>query len=290
MARRRLKSNEYREDRAVRQNRSTGQREDYRPWIEVGRNEFASQGITEFRPSVLFRRHQTVVSLLEIEALRVLQLLNPSDIREQFKLQHEGVEDEFLRDSPHATGSVEIAESLGLKHPIIRIGKPLTMSTDFLVNRRGAALLAVHVKYEKDLSDARNAELRRIESEYWRQRGAEFLVFTEKELNRTAKNNLILLECYHSDAPWRTNHRLHMEIAELAKRMSMLEVLTVIEKVRGIPTATTADVVKFAISTGRIRMDVSHVNLVWSNIWPPMQAVSYRVDDTVYFEGAEVVL
>lgn len=290
MARRRLKSNEYREDRAIREDRSSGTGEDYKPWIQVGRNEFASHGLTESRPSILFDRHVTVLSLLEIEALRVLQLTNPRDIREQFRLLHEGVEDEFLQSAPHANGSVEIAESFGLKHPLIRHGKPLTMTTDFLVNRRDACPVAVHVKYAKDLPVERNSELRKIEKEYWRQRGVEFTVFTEREINKTAKGNLILFECFHKDCRWRKDIHLHMEVAQLAVGLPMLEVLEVVSGRRGISTAVAADVVKFAISTGRIRLDISAFAMDWSQVWPRMQVFSYSEDTTELLEAEGAAL
>lgn len=288
MARRRLKANEYREDRAIRENRGTGTGETYTPWIQVGRNEFPSHGITEFRPSALFERHQTVLSLLELEALRVLQLMNPRDVREQFKLVHEGVEAEFSHSAPHAAGSVEIAASFGLKHPMIRLGKPLSMTTDFLLNRRDACPLAVHVKYKKDLEKERNAELRRIEHEYWRQRGVEFTVFTEQEINKTAKGNLILFECFHKESVWRKDVRLHMEIAQLAGVLPMLQVLEIIRQRRALPTAVTADVIKFAISTGRLRLDLSAFAMDWSQIWPPMLVVAYSDDisESIECEGA----
>ncbi len=288
MARRRLKANEYREDRAVRENRGSGTGESYAPWIQVGRNEFASCGVAEFRPSVLFDRHLTVVSLLEIEALRVLQLMNPRDVREQFKLLHDGVEAEFLHATPHAAGSVEIAESFGFRHPMIRFGKPFTMTTDFLITRRDACPLAVHVKYKKDLDKERNTELRRIEEEYLRQRGVEFTVFSEQEINKTAKGNLILFECFHKESIWRKDVRLHMEIAQLAGMVPMLQVLEIILQRKGLPTAVTADVIKFAISTGRLRLDLSAFVMDWSQIWPPMQVVAYSDDtsESIEFEGA----
>lgn len=58
----------------------------------------------------------------------------------------------------------------------------LTRTTDFLANPRA---LAVHGKYAKDLSVERKRKSRKIEEEYWRQRGVGFTVLTEREIKKT---------------------------------------------------------------------------------------------------------
>ncbi|MEJ7930234.1 TnsA endonuclease N-terminal domain-containing protein [Ramlibacter sp. AN1015] len=266
----RLHADEHRQLRAQRQGRGTGERETYLPWFQLRRGDFVSRGRASYSPSALFERHHELLSALERTALHCLQLLNPHDIREQFPLQLYGVEEEFCENHPDAQGTVEIGRAMGVKHPLFREGDFKFMSTDFVVSRRSGKGLAVHVKYVKDLEDSRGAELRAIEAEYWSQRGFDICVFTEKEIGRTAKNNLILLQSYDRRQPQVLDSVFLRDVAELGSILPMNKALRQLSSPYGRTYPDLVDLVKYAVVTGRLILDLSIKNLSWSQIWPNM--------------------
>lgn len=261
---------ERRQIRARNEERGTGEREAYSPWIQLSRGDFASRGRSSYVPSTLFDRHHHLLSALERTALRCLQLLNPHDIREQFPLQLYAVEPEFRESFPEAQGTTQIARNLGIRHPKFREADPKVMSTDFLVDRKTGRRLAVHVKYAKDLQSKRAIELRTIEAEYWHQRGVEFCVFTEKDIDRTARDNLILLQSYDRRQRQVLSASILREVAETGSLIPMREVLRRLSLSTGKTFEDLVDLVKYAVVTGRLILNLSTRSLSWSQVWPVM--------------------
>jgi hypothetical protein len=111
------------------------------------------------------------------------------DIREQFPLSLSShplelslvKAEEFGRIAP---GTLELADSLGIRHP--RLGAPKNkdwwvMSTDLLLTIEQGGLtqlVAVSVKYDEELSVGRTRELLRLEREYWRCQAISWLLIT----------------------------------------------------------------------------------------------------------------
>jgi hypothetical protein len=267
---RKMGKEELRQSRAHSETRGTGELETYIPWYQLRRGDFASKGRASYVPSVLFDRHHEVLSALERTALRCLQLMHPLDIREQFPLQLDEVEAEFADQYPDAQGTAVIARKLGIRHPQFREGDLKILSTDFLVSRRSEPCLAVHVKYTRDLEGVRATELRAIEAEYWLQRGVERCIFTEKDIDRTAKGNLILLQSYDRRRPPVLSASLLRQVAEIGAVVPMNAALYGLSRSSGRAYPDLVDLVKYAVVTGRLVLDLSARSLSWSQVWPAM--------------------
>lgn len=108
---------------------------------------------------------------------------NVLDIREQFPLEREL--------------TLEIAENLGVKHPVDnKTNTPIVMTTDcFLTLQEGASVVykARTLKFAKDLNDERIIEKFEIEKCYWERQGIDWAIVTEKELPTTFISNLKFL-------------------------------------------------------------------------------------------------
>lgn len=102
------------------------------------------------------------------------------DIREQFPL----LQNETLK----------IAERLSIKHPSdIKTGKPIVMTTDFLLDlvcSGDSRLIARTVKYSTDLNDQRTIEKFEIERTYWKEQGVDWGIVTEFEIPTALAHNI----------------------------------------------------------------------------------------------------
>ncbi|WP_168708566.1 TnsA endonuclease N-terminal domain-containing protein [Hydrogenophaga sp. PAMC20947] len=170
--------------------RGTGTGADYQPWHQVTRDDPSSRGRSHLLNWRFGRLHH-LLSDLELVAFGFASMLTGVvDLREQFPLAR----DEHLPElatyqvdsSGHlAPGTLEIADTLGHRHPLVRKGddqEPWVMSTDFLLtlrNRMGRLeLLAISVKSAEDLKNERKLQLLRIEREYWRHQDVFWLLLT----------------------------------------------------------------------------------------------------------------
>ncbi|WP_320007645.1 TnsA endonuclease N-terminal domain-containing protein [Maridesulfovibrio sp.] len=99
------------------------------------------------------------------------------DIREQFPLQQEV--------------TLELARDVGIRHPQVSESCQV-MSSDFLVNSSDPALpkFVLQAKYAKDLSDPRTVEKLELEQRYWEYKNVPWRIITEKEISRTASQNI----------------------------------------------------------------------------------------------------
>lgn len=112
------------------------------------------------------------------------------DIREQYPLAQVSHSFDI---SPYSTsnigkyaeGTLEIAEKLGYKHPLIPHAQqhmPWTMSTDFVItlqnNDGSKSLLAISVKQDEEIKKKRTSQLLQIEQAYWIAQSVEWLLIT----------------------------------------------------------------------------------------------------------------
>jgi len=139
----------------------------YRPFLTV--RDVASRGRCHRIYSWTSERIHHLFSDLEISAFYVFDYLTEvDDIREQYPL--------LPLDETQ-----EIAEEQGVKHPSFG-GKLHVMTTDFLITKSTGYLVAIQVKPRKELESSRTVEKLEIEREYWRRRGINFHIVTEKEI------------------------------------------------------------------------------------------------------------
>lgn len=114
------------------------------------------------------------------------------DLREQYPLptQDQVIESEVMiqfGSSPWIEGTRSIADELKIRHPTLRKGddtEPWVMSTDLLLTltmpNGKAELLAISVKETDELGNERKQQLLQLEREYWRRRGVNWLLLTQR--------------------------------------------------------------------------------------------------------------
>ena len=108
---------------------------------------------------------------------------------------------------------MDIASRFNIRHP--RQGSfPSPISTDFVITCRDG-IHARTVKETKDLNDPRVLEKFSIEYEYWRQRGIDWKVVTEKQINRVRARNLQWLHAGPSLEDLIPDEKLRNEAASL---------------------------------------------------------------------------
>lgn len=226
-------------------------------------------------------RHIEVLSDLELGVYLNLQLLTPRDVREQFCLQPSSVELEFFGNFPEAEGSVAVAKRLRLKHPMFSLLEAKLMSTDFLVTLRTHEKVAIHVKYEKDLTPPRAIELRRIEEEYWRQRGVGYEILTEKHVNRKQLTNLHMLNSFNRKNTTTITALWLKQLVILAKYEPMQTVIARMSMEMEIDPIVLVDRVKFSVATGLVRLELKTARLNWSEIWPHMSLAEWAESEVL---------
>lgn len=265
------RSNRQRQIRAVRDGRGQGRGTEYTAFIQIRRNDFASQGRSHYWPSLIMERNHDLLSDLERAALLRVQLLSPLDVREQFPLVHEGVEEEFESVYPDARGTLEIAKDLGIRHPRVSASDPLIMTTDLLVDMRADRRLCVYVKYTKDLYNSRKKELRAIETAYWRDRGTRLGVFTEQDVNETEIGNLLMFSSTNLVGQDMVHSSFLQRVVSKATCRPMKDALKEIAAEDGLAYGTAVDRVKWACGTGNLRIDLTRRRLLWGDVWPVLR-------------------
>jgi hypothetical protein len=263
-----LKSNLARQMRALKEGRGLGRGVNYTAFIQIRRHDFASQGRSHYWLSAIMDRHHDLLSDLECNALLYCQLLNPYDIREQYPLSLSGVEHEFEKDYPDAQGTLDVANSIGIKHPRISADEPRIMTTDLLVSTRSDQDLAIYVKYTKDLSNTRKKELYAIEKTYWQQRGVRPVVFTEQDVQYKVIGNLLMFASFDSTSISSIDDEWLRQVSTLADTYPMDTVLRKVKNKEGVSHRILVDRVKWACATGRLSFDLSKKRLVWDEVWP----------------------
>jgi len=161
---------------------------EYRSFIEPG--DFSSLGTCTTAIDWITKR--TVILLSQVE-YKVWLMLRWSDkvvdIQEQYPLDIDVTQ--------------EIAETFGLKHASDN-GKPLYMTTDFLVTLKGGNQVAVYVKPDKnDWKKTRGTRGKIfIEKFYWtKYKGIQFVIVSNEDINNILCRNIETVTEYY-DPVW----------------------------------------------------------------------------------------
>lgn len=176
MAKHRSAWNSRRYHRLLDEGRGQGSLSDYKPWITI--HDLASKGISSRTPGRTTGRIHHTLSNLETAFLYILDASDKAlDIREQYPLLP-------------VTDTVRIAESAGIRHPRDNVSKyPYVMTTDFLITTK-QGLAARSIKQSSELEKPRVREKMEIERRYWAEKGVEWLIVTEREIDFQKARNI----------------------------------------------------------------------------------------------------
>ena len=168
--------------------RGTGNGSSFLAWHQVTRSDPGSQGRSHLLNWKFERLHHLLSDHEKMVFGFVSMLPNLVDLREQYPLPNASgrsvlVPTFYAMD--HCTGTLDIAEDLGIRHPVVRKNgtvTPWVMSTDFLVDLevpgRKIEYLAVSVKLSDELEDPRKLDLLKIERDFWQRQGICWLLLT----------------------------------------------------------------------------------------------------------------
>lgn len=206
----------------IKDGRGQGVGKDYRPWIQVTRQDHASNGQSSIIPDPFIGRQHHLLSKLE-RAICISNMAQPciADIREQYPLWTSPHPNPMLeiRSStldtspdkwPDSHGTLNLAKQLNISHAtFVGLKVPYIYTTDQLLtvkfHDQQPFLVAVSVKYwgelRGDLSKekskpkrirARKAKFRklRLEMEYWRSLGIPWVLATDRHVHPQVSRNL----------------------------------------------------------------------------------------------------
>ena len=169
------------------------------------------------------------------------------DIREQF----------WLRLSE----TLEIASRLNIRHP--RQGSfPSPISTDFVITRRDG-IYARTVKESRELEDPRVLEKFSIEFQYWKEKGIDWKVVTENEINRDLARNLRWLHSGPSVTEIIPDAGLREEASDLLieligeRQFPFSGMLEIVEEGLGLPSGAAITLFKHLVLAGRVPLDLN---------------------------------
>ncbi len=160
----------------IKEGRSSGFGKDYLPWLTV--RDLASQGRSHRVFGHKCQRTHQLLSDLELAIFLILEWISDSsDIREQFPLQLEVTE--------------RLAKENGIKHPAYQ-GVIQVMSSDFLVTTTKKKLpkFAIQAKIAETLQDPRTIEKLEIERRYWKLKLIPWFIVTEKDIPGVVFQNI----------------------------------------------------------------------------------------------------
>lgn len=155
--------------------RGLGRGLEYHPWLTI--HDFRSKGNSHRVNGIKIPREYHLFSDPERDYLFTLEFLDRViDIREQYPL----FELEETQD---------IALEIGVDHPIDPDTRyPKMITTDFLITieKDGTFVdIARTVKKYEQIMDQREMEKFEIERRYWKRKGIDWGILTEKEINKT---------------------------------------------------------------------------------------------------------
>ena len=263
--------------------RGQGFGKEYRPLLQVTRQDHASLGQSHIIPNQFLGRQHHLLSTLERQVC-VLNLAQPevSDLREQFPTwphshpsplfslyEYMGL-DWTSPNSAESDGTIQIAKHLGLRHAnFVGLRIPYIYTTDQLLTiqipGREPMLVAVCIKYWSDLSKRKTRrrafEKLRLERQYWRSLGIPWLLVTDRSINAQVYQNL----------EWALSgvvQRFRPEDLTLLKRFVLafgaaewggrgIDQMETIARVLGIGTDTTIRLLKLAIWRALIPVDLT---------------------------------
>lgn len=247
-------------ERFERHGRGRGTGLDYVPWHCVSRGDPASRG----RSSLMLwgGQYQHLLSDDELVACQ-FACCTPevSEIRTQFPLRLDaGAHELSAYDASWASarfpGTLEIAQRLGIKHPVTRgEGRSAfwVMTTDLLLtlghDSTTRRLLAVACKPADELTPKRKRELLRIEQAYWAARDVVWLLITPDQYDPSVELTL------RRTFAWASGPRLAVAMREVATQCARLE--------EGRPLTLTLERISRTLDSDL----TSAQNAFWQSVW-----------------------
>lgn len=162
---------------------------EYKPWIHV--MEGGSLGVRHRLNGWKTNRIHQLLSKLEYSTFLALEWCDyVVDIREQYPLERNKTQ--------------EIANRMGVNHSIYPTTNiPIVMTTDFLitVNENDKKILkSISVKPSEELEKPRVLEKLEIERQYWSEKGIDWGIVTEKDINNIFTENIVSIHQFNSNA------------------------------------------------------------------------------------------
>lgn len=163
--------------RRIREGRGQGTLAEYKPWITI--HDFASKGVVS---RILGLKTGRVHHLMSRNEAAYFLILDSSDqvidIREQFPLL--GVDE-----------TVRLAEKAGIRHP--RDPKslyPYVLTSDFVITTKTGTCVRSVKGLDQFLENLRVREKLEIERRYWAERGIDWKLVTEEQIDFQKARNL----------------------------------------------------------------------------------------------------
>lgn len=171
MPKRKLEWTEKKIAKYIKEGRGSGEFSSYHPWLTI--QDVRSDGRSHRIKGNKTNRIHHLLSDLERNYFYLLEWAdNVIDIREQFPLE---------REETYA-----IAEEKGINHPIDKhTNTPIVLTSDFMITMRingNIEYVVRTIKPSSLLNDKRVIEKFEIEREYWKQKGIDWGIVTEKEI------------------------------------------------------------------------------------------------------------
>lgn len=165
--------------RMIKEGRGQGHGRDYIPWLTI--RDVPSEGLSVRIKGWTTKRVHHLLSKNELHYFYVLDWSRKIiDIREQYPLPIEE--------------TLEIAERLGIKHPIdIKTKEVQVITTDFLVDIEidgNLEIKARTVKPKGKLAQVRTIEKFEIERTFWKEKGVDWGIVTEDEIPNGLVENI----------------------------------------------------------------------------------------------------
>jgi hypothetical protein len=178
MAKRKYQIDERKVQKYLKEGRGQGSGAEYKPWIAI--HDFPSVGRVHRIFGLTTGRIHHFMSDAEAKYFTQCDWDSEiTDIREQFPLD---------RDRTYRQ-----AKQAAIRHPVTIDGTPYILTTDFLlvsgagVERR---LIARTLKHESELNNPRVLEKFEIERRYWSEKGIDWGIVTEREIQDVLVRNV----------------------------------------------------------------------------------------------------
>lgn len=269
----------------LKSGRGQGFGKDYRPFLQVTRQDHASIGHSHIITNHFIGRQHHVLSTLE-RKVGVLNLAQAvvTDLREQYpqwSCFHESplallyalLGLEWPGQHPaNSEGTLAIAKSMRVRHAsFVGLQIPYVYTTDQLVTLQikdqPPKLVAMCIKYRSELRPkkvrAKMFRKLRLEREYWRRLGIPWLLVTEREVNEQVYQNLewalsgAIQRIQPGDLALLNRFVLAFGAAEWGGRC--LDQMDVISTVLDINLSTTIRMLKLAIWRALIPVDLTQL-------------------------------
>lgn len=236
-----------------KEGRGLGVGKEYKPWLTI--QDVPSLGRSSRLPGATTGRLHHLLSDIESAAFLLFDWeVTVTDIREQFPLD---------RDETRS-----IAAEMGVAHPKDPKSRvDIVMTTDLLVDvtrNGGPQSLARAVKPFAELGERRTLEKLEIERRYWRRRGADWRLITEREYLKQRIQNLRWMgemrSLAHLNAPhasyWEDRCSRVLLVLKASRGQAIDTVFGQLEQVHGFASGEALTALRHLLATKQIHMDM----------------------------------